>query len=179
MKSLSLVSVMLLALVITGAGCAKKTETPAQDNSKQAAQEQKPVDQKPAENLPATETAGTWVHPQYEFSFTLPLGTSSKFKSMDSVDFVDPATQKVYANMAIQADIPGIPLPDSLIDEVMVDGVKGHIYHDTDAQTGKQKIDKLTVIMPGTNKTVYIAVPVENMDSFDLKDAVKTWKWKK
>lgn len=177
MKSFSLVGILLLALVITGAGCAKKTETPSQASNPPAEQPKQEKNTPPPP--PPAEAPGTWVHPQYAFSFILPLGTSSKFQSMDSVEFVDPATQKVYATMVIQAGIPGIPLQENLIEEVMVDGVKGHIYHDTDAQTGTQKIDKLMVIMPGTDKTVYIAVPVANMDSFDLKEAVKTWKWKK
>lgn len=175
MKFSLLITSLLLAFVMVGAGCAKKPEQPSPQPQQQAAAEK----QKPAPQQ--TETNGTWVHPSYEFSFSLPLGTSSKFPGAnpDSVDFVDPATQKSYAVMAIQEGIPGIPLVENLIEGVMVDGVKGHIYHDTDAQTGTQKIDKLMVIMPGTVKTVYIAVPVENMDNFDLKDAVKTWKWKK
>lgn len=174
-KSSFLIGVMLLVVVVIGAGCPKKMETP----STPAVEEQKQADKKPAENKPVDATVSTWVHPQYEFSFMLPLGTSSKFQSMDSVEFVDPTTQKVYGTMMIQPEIPGIPLPESLIDEVMVDGVQGHIYHDTDAQTGKQKIDKLMVVMPGTNKTVYVAVPVEFKSKMDLKEVVKTWKWKK
>lgn len=174
MQKSFLLTAVLFAVVITGAGCAPESApTPSQP-----AQEQKADNAKPKQDA-AAPTTGTWVHPQYEFSFTLPLGTSSKFESMDSVDFVDPASQKVYGEMAIAPEIPGIPLPESLIDEVMVDGVKGNIYHDTDAETGKKKIDKLMVVMPGTNKTIYIAVPVEFKANMDLVEVTKMWKWKK
>src|SRR3989344_5359928 len=107
MKFSLLITSLLLAFVMVGAGCAKKPEQPTpqpQPQQQAAAEEQKPVPQQ-------TETNGTWVHPTYEFSFSLPLGTTSKFPGAnpDSVDFVDPATQKSYAVMAIQEGIPGIP----------------------------------------------------------------------
>lgn len=169
----------LLVFVIIGAGCAKKyPEVPSEKNK--PAEEQKnnsPTPMTAEEN----KTMGTWVHPTYEFSFTMPLDVGSKFMyaSPDTIEFNDPATENWYGDMTIQPEIPEPALVANKIEEVMVDGVKGKIFHDMDAQTGTEKVDKLMVLMPGTNKIVYIAVDGEAGGKLNLKEMVKTWKWKK
>lgn len=173
MKRHFLLGIALAAVITAGAGCKKNdAEYKAPEQKPPVVQQQK-NDQPPAE----PETSGTWVHPTYGFSFSLPLKTSSKFESADSIDFVDAATQQVYGEMAIAEGIPGIPLSANLIEEISVGGVKGTLYHDTDAQIGTTKIDKLMVIMPSNGKTVYIAVPVQYMDQMNIKEMAKTWKW--
>lgn len=180
MKKYFFISTLFLTFVLIGVGCAKKApEVPAAPS--------KPVEEQ-KNYLPTTELTpeqnkrvGTWVHPKYLFSFQLPLDIGTKFMygSPDTIEFNDPATQAWYGDMAIQSEIPEPPLTANKIEEVLVGGAKGKIFHDMDAQTGTEKVDKLMVLMPGTDKTVYLAVDGEKSGKMDLNIIVKTWKWNK
>ncbi len=121
------------------------------------------------------------MHPKFGFKFEIPLGVLAKIDANgNDVRFVGATKSSVeYARMAVQPGIPGIPLAENKVEKLKVDGVPGHLYHDTDQADGG-KVDKLIVDFPSGNNTVYIATAeLPGVEMWDLKAVAKSWKWKK
>ncbi len=169
MKKLLLI--VSATLLLIGSGCTPETPAPVSESPK----ENKPPQ---AAQAPATET---WVHPKFGFAFQIPLGVIAKVNpNGDYVNFIDATKNGVaYALMIVQPDIPGIPLVENKVEKIKVDGVAGHLYHDTDQADGGN-VDKLIVDFPNGKNTVYISTPeLPGQEMWDLKAIAKSWKWKK
>ncbi len=154
-----------LLIVLTGGGCAPISKPPQQPT------------QLPLKPL-ALPAKNVFVHPKFKFHFEIPAGVLAQIdKNGSGVKFVDAVDGVEYATLTVQAGIPGIALPDNKIEFIKLNGMAGHLFHDTDAKTGTQQIDKLIVDMPKSVETIYLAVPVEFGPKFNIKDVIKTWKW--
>lgn len=163
--------VLAAAAVLLGAGCAKQLpQVAAPDKDKVGVSDVKEKQQVLVTNV--------FEHPKFKFTFLIPLGVEGKEDAQGNINFVDVLSDKVYATMIVQPGIPGIALAPEKIEKIKVDGVPGHLFHDTDAKTGKIAIDKLIVDMPKSIQTVFISQPVANAAKFDIKEIVKTWNWK-
>lgn len=163
--------VLAATVVLLGAGCAQQVpqaEAPEKDTAEVS-------DIKEKQQVLVTNV---FEHPKFKFTFLIPLGVEGKEDAQGNINFVDVLSEEVYATMIVQPGIPGIALAPNKIEKIKVDGVLGHLYHDTDAQTGQAAIDKLIVDMPKSTQTVFISQPVANAAKFDIKEIVKTWNWK-
>lgn len=157
------------ALLLVGAGCSSGPQAPAPS----------PAQQPPAATTtPSVPTPAyqTWVHPTYGFSFQIPSGTVAKISKDGGVTFSSPSGTQ-YAVMIVMQEIPRVPLPDDKIDSVMLDGQTAKVYHDRDAKTGTEKIDKLITDIPNSENDMYLAV-TQKYDAFiNLSNIIKTWQW--
>ena len=163
--------VLAAAVVLLGAGCAQQVpqaEAPEKDTAEVS-------DIKEKQQVMVTNV---FEHPKFKFTFLIPLGVEGKEDAQGNINFVDVLSDEVFATMIVQPGIPGIALAPNKVEKIKVDGEPGHLYHDTDAKTGKIAIDKLIVDMPKSIQTVFISQPVANAAKFDIKEIVKTWNWK-
>lgn len=162
--------VLAAAAVLLGAGCAQQVPRVEKPKKNQEVSDIKEKQQVVVTNV--------FEHPKFKFTFLIPLGVEGKEDAQGNINFVDVLSDKVYATMVVQPGIPGIALAPEKIEKLKVDGVPGHLFHDTDAKTGKIAIDKLIVDMPKSINTVFISQPVANAAKFDIKEIIKTWNWK-
>lgn len=158
--------ILLSAILAIGAGCAPRKQDVVQEPQelrvKQLVKEEKNI----------------FLHPKFKFRFEIQQGILAKIdKNGNDVLFVDAAEGTQYAKLIVQPGIPGLALPDNKVEFIKLDGKAGHLYHDTDAKTGAESIDKLIVDMPKSIQTVYMEVPAEFAAHINLKDVIKTWKW--
>lgn len=109
------------------------------------------LDRQPGKLRPV-DLGPSWTTFQNDyFEIAYPLEWKIKV-SGDNVTFSAPdAKQEVVA--LVMQDIPRVALPDDLIE----DTYWGKLYHDTDAKTGTEKIDKLITDLPGSSKDFYLA----------------------
>lgn len=161
-KILLIASLVLLA----GAGC-----------SSQVPQETK---QPELSDTAAAPVVNIFEHTKFGFTFMIPLGVVAKMDANgNDVHFVDAVNGVERATMVVQPGIPDIPLAKNKIEKIVVDGIVGQLYHDTDQADGG-KVDKLIVDFPLGSNRVYISAPeIPGTTQVDVKAIAGTWNWKK
>lgn len=126
---------------------------------------------------PNTEYWGTWIHPVYKFSMTLPLGVVAEIQNGAGVVFQDPATKTSYASIQIMDKLPAI---SGASEKYTLAGVTATLVHKTDAKDASFKIDQLWAAIPNTKKVLFFQSPAQYHDNeFDFYYVLKSFKWQK